>query len=77
MAQFEVGKKYEWYQREYGEIEVLRRTKKCVVVTNGGSTWRMVIRKDEDGEEYVVDSSVPEKWRDSFTCCAKWIKENG
>lgn len=73
MLKFEIGKRYEWYQREYGSIQILRRTPKCVVVTNGGSTWRMLVREDPDGNEYVVDSSVPYKWRDAFTCSAKWI----
>ena len=72
MKQFEVGKRYEWYQREYGDIKVLDRTQKSIKVTNGGSTWRMLIRRDTDGNEYVVDSSVPQKWRDAFTCSAKW-----
>ena len=72
MKKFEIGKRYEWYQREYGWIKVLRRTAKCITVTNGGSTWRMVIRQDTEDNEYVVDSSVPEKWRDAFTCSAKW-----
>ena len=72
MAKFEVGKTYEWYQAEYGSIKVLKRTPKCIVATNGGSTWRMIVRKDAEGNEYVVDSSVPTKWRDAFTCNAKW-----
>ena len=72
MKKFEVGKTYEWYQREYGSVTVLRRTEQFVTVTNGGSTWRMKIRKDTDGSEYAIDSSVPEKWRDSFTCSARW-----
>lgn len=72
MKKFEVGKRYEFYQREYGSITVLRRTPKCIVVTNGGSTWRMVIRKDTEGSEYVVDSSVPARWQAAFTCSARW-----
>ena len=69
---FEVGKTYEWYQREYGAITVLRRTEKSITVTNGGSNWRMTIRKDSDESEFVVDSTVPKKWRDAFTCSARW-----
>ena len=69
---FEVGRRYEWYQREYGWIKVLRRTEKTITVTNGGSEWRMFVRKDSMGSEYVVDSTVPEKWRDAFTCSARW-----
>ncbi len=75
MTKFEIGKKYEWYQSEYGEIEILRRTPKCVVVTNGGSTWRMIVRTDADGNEYVIDSTVPRKWRDAFTCSSEWVAE--
>lgn len=71
MAKFEVGKTYEWYQAEYGHIEVLKRTPKYIWVTNGGSTWRMIVRLDKDGNEYVVDLTVPAKWRDAFTCNAK------
>jgi len=81
MAKFEVGKHYEWYQSEYGEIEVLRRTPKYIVVTNGGTTWRMLVKTDGDGNEFVSDSCVPKKWQDCFTCSAKWEvedrKENG
>ena len=69
---FEVGKTYEWYQREYGSITVLRRTDKSITVTNGGSTWWMKIRTDEDGNEFVIDSTVPMKWREAFTCSATW-----
>ena len=72
MKKFEVGKTYEWYQREYGSIKVLRRTQKSILVTNGGSTWRMKIRTDTDGNEYVIDSTVPARWRDAFTCSSKW-----
>ena len=76
MARFEVGKKYSWYQREYGSIEVLRRTDKTITVTNGMTTWKMLIRKDYDGEEYVVDSSVPSAGRDAFTCYAGFEEGN-
>ena len=69
---FEVGKRYEWYQREYGSITVLRRTEKSITVTNGGTEWRMMLRKDSEGSEFVVDTSVPAKWRDAFTCSARW-----
>ena len=69
---FEVGKTYEWYQREYGSITVLKRTDKSITVTNGGSTWWMKIRTDDDNNEFVIDSTVPKKWREAFTCSAKW-----
>lgn len=69
---FEEGKTYGWYQREYGSIKVLKRTEKMITATNGGSTWRMKIRIDENGNEFVIDSSVPKKWQDAFTCSACW-----
>lgn len=69
---FEVGKVYEWYQRDYGTVKIVKRTPKCVWVTNGINTWRMKLRTDEYGNEYVVDSTVPSRWRDAFTCSALW-----
>lgn len=75
MTKFEINKKYEWYQREYGSIQILKRTPKCVQVTNGASTWRMIVRTDDNGDEYVIDSSVPYKWRDAFTCSANWVED--
>lgn len=51
-------------------IKVVHRTEKTIVVMNAYTEhfrWRMRIRTDEDGNEYVIDSSVPYKWRDVFT----------
>lgn len=78
--QFEVGKIYEAYQREYGAIKILRRTDKTVWVRNGWTntnalTWAMRIKHDADGDEYVTDSAVDRKWREAFTYSAKWEKE--
>lgn len=72
MAKFETGKTYGWCAGEYDPIKILRRTQKSVVVTNGSSTWRMIIKIDADGNEFVVDSSVPKRWQSSFTCSAQW-----
>lgn len=72
---FEVGHLYYPYDSGFDPIVILRRTEKTVWVTNGGVKWRMRIWTDEDGNEYVTDSSVPVKWRDAFTYSAKWKGE--
>ena len=69
---FEVGKTYEPYQDEFDAITIIRRTDKTVWVNNGQCEWRMRIKHDWDGNEYVVDSSVGSKWRDAFTFSAEW-----
>lgn len=69
---FEVGKSYEPYGSEYDPIKIIRRTVKTVWVDNGSTQWRMRVKTDEDGNEYVADSSVPLNWRDAFTYNAKW-----
>lgn len=76
MTKFKVGKSYEWYQKEYGCIKVIRRTPRTITVTNGNGNWKMLIFHDENMDEYVVDMSVPKSWRDAFTCSANWIKED-
>ena len=75
MKKFEVGKTYEWYQREYDPIKVIGRTKCFVIVQNSCSTWRMKVKTDVSGDEYAVDSSVPKTCRDAFTVSAKWACE--
>lgn len=67
---FEEGKSYEWMESGFGLIKVIKRTKKTILVDNGSNTWRMLIRVDQTGTEYVTDSSVPELYRDVFTCYA-------
>lgn len=64
----EVGKSYYPADHGYDPIEVIRRTPKCVIVRNwSGTTWRMLVRTDKDGVEYVTDSCVPQNWRREFT----------
>lgn len=72
MAVFEVGKFYESYGSGFDPIKILRRTDKTIWVDKDGVKWRMRIRKDNDGNEFAVDSSVPRNWRDDFTYSAKW-----
>ena len=67
MKKFVVGWKYNPGDRSYSPIRVIKRTKKCIVVENdSGTIWRMLLR-DDNGVEYVVDSSVPANWREEFT----------
>ena len=69
---FEVGKEYEANDPGLDPIKVIRRTAKCIIVDNGTSKWRMVVKIDEEGDEYVVDSSVPKKWQEMFRYSARW-----
>lgn len=72
---FEVGKEYYPCERGFDSIKILRRTEKTVWVDNGQSKWRMRVRKDENGNEYVIDSSVPQRWRDALTYKAEYPVE--
>ena len=69
---FEVGKSYEWNDPGLEPISVLKRTERMIKVTNSFGPWRMLIRHDIDGDEMVIDSSVPEPFRGAFTCNARW-----
>lgn len=74
MLRFEVGKYYEYYDSGFDPMRVDRRTDKTIWVTNpSGHSWFMRIRKDEDGNEYAVDTvSAMNRWRDVFTISPKW-----
>ena len=73
---FEVGRSYFCYGGSgFDPIKILRRTAKTVWVDKDGVKWKMRVWMGEDGNEYVTDSSVPRKWRDEFTYCAKWVKD--
>ena len=74
---FEVGKMYENADRGFDPIEIIRRTAKTVTVKHYYSdhtwhTWRMLIRIDKDGNEYLVDSTLPKSWRNLLPYSAKW-----
>lgn len=75
MSKFEVGKTYGWADSGYDPIRVLNRTSKTITVTNGTATWRMLLRVNEVGDEYVIDSSVPVSYRGLFTCNSRWEEE--
>lgn len=73
MSKFVEGKEYEWAERGLDPIMAVKRTPKCIwFKTMSGSSWRLKIRIDEDGNEYVVDSTAPKKWRGMYTCSSLW-----
>lgn len=69
---FEVGHSYEANDPGYDPIKILRRTGKTIWVDNGQAKWSMRVKRDENGNEMVTDSSVPVRWRDAFTYKANW-----
>ena len=62
---FEVGKMYKNAFPGFLPIEIIRRTAKMVTVKSYFSdhTWRMLIRIDKNGDEYLVDSTLPKSWQ--------------
>lgn len=72
MKAFEVGKEYEACDPGIDTITILKRTEKTLWVKNSTGEWRMRINHDDDGNEFVADSTVPKKWREAFTYNAKW-----
>lgn len=72
MAKFKEGEWYEPYDCSFSPILVLKRTAKmCKVRNMDGVEWRMLIRQDGDNE-VMVDSSVPQSWREAYTYNAKY-----
>ena len=66
---FEVGKSYECVDLSFDPLKIVSRTEKFVTVCNGSNTWRTKIRKDDFGNEYVVDTSMP---KSCWECTFKW-----
>lgn len=73
MDQFEVGKSYEWADPCFDPITVLSRTAKTITVTNGQNTWRMLVRREDDGSEYVRDSSMGRSNYTLFISRPMWV----
>lgn len=68
---FQVNKTYGAMDSGLDPIRIMKRTPKCVVATtNGMNRFRMVVKTDSIGNEYVTDSSVPMKWREAYTYSA-------
>lgn len=73
MSKFRARKCYAANDSSYDPITVLKRTPKMILcTTNGMNRFRLLIRTDINGDEYVTDSSVPMKWREAFTYQAKY-----
>ena len=67
MKRFEVGKSYGTIDSGVDPIKVLKRTDKMILVDNGQSRWKMIVRTDEYGNEFVRDCSAPKKWQFVYT----------
>lgn len=65
--QFEVGKEYRANTSRFDPLRVVKRTKKMVWVDNGRCEWRMRIRYDDYGNEYLVDSYGSKKYQEDYT----------
>lgn len=72
VAKFEVGKSYEAAEVGYDPILIEKRTDKTVWVKAGNVRWSMRVRHDDDGNEYVKDSSAPQSWQFLHVYNAKW-----
>ena len=72
---FEIGKSYEASDPGLAPIKIISRTAKTIVVYNGHTSWRMRIKYDKNGNEYVVDSSVGVRIRDEYLFSSKWCTE--
>ena len=79
---FEVGKLYHRAETGFDPIEVIKRTAKTITCRNAYSnihgddhTFVNRIHVDEDGIEWVWDSGVPFRHRDSTVSKASWEVE--
>ena len=67
MKKFKIGGDYRATDPMVPNITVTGRSKRYIHVYNYGGCWRMLIRHDPFGNEYVIDSSVPKKLREAYT----------
>lgn len=74
MAKFEEGFTYRWADPCFDPFTVVSRTAKTVTVRNGSHSWRMLVRTDESGNEYVRDSAAGKNQYDVFTSRATWVE---
>lgn len=72
-SKFKVGRMYEAADGGLDPITVIGRTDKTIKVKNDCAKWRMKLRTDKNGDEYVVDSSVPVAYRPAYTYEARWV----
>lgn len=77
---FEIGKEYRASDNGLDPIIILKRTDKTIWVANTfdrDTKWRMRIKKDSEGNEYVTDSMAleprtPKSEYNRFTYKAEW-----
>lgn len=74
MAKFEEGFTYRWADPCFDPFTVVSRTAKTITVNNGSHLWRMLVRTNNNGNEFVRDSSAGKNQYDWFTSCATWVE---
>lgn len=74
MAKFEEGFTYRWADPSFDPFEVVSRTAKTITVKNGSHSWRMLVRTDDYGNEYVRDSAAGKQNYSVFTSRATWVE---
>ena len=70
---FEVGHLYEPAGVGFDPIEVIKKTEKTLFVRNEGAKWKMKLRYDEQGNEYVQDRCCPKSYWCEFTYRPEWV----
>ena len=66
---FEVGKSYECADIGFDPITIVRRTDKTVWVHNSYDPhhkWATRIKLDDCGNEYIVDTTAPKRYRSTL-----------
>lgn len=74
MAKFEEGFTYNWADPCFDPFTVVSRTAKTITVNNGSHLWRMLVRTNESGNEFVRDSAAGKNNYDVFTSRATWVE---
>ena len=75
MKHFLVGHSYRWQDSRFDPIRVVSRSKQSITVDNGVCNWRMMIRHDHDGVEWVRDSANrSKKYMDAYTTLATYVE---
>lgn len=74
MAKFEEGFTYRWADPCFDPFTVVSRTAKTITVNNGSHLWRMLVRTNNNGNEFVRDSAAGKNQYDVFTSRATWVE---
>jgi hypothetical protein len=73
MSRFEIGKSYGNVECGFDPITVIKRTAKMILVDMYGNQWRMKIRVDSNGDEWVVDSYLPRRYYEVGAYSSKYV----